>query len=66
MKPLTRRWLLAVTAGSLAGFLWHRGRRGQRPPLLRSFVENDYDPLRLVNVGGWLVSATEARLWSES
>ena len=36
--------------------------RGNRPQVLRFFVERDYDAERVVNLGGWLISATEASL----
>ena len=64
MKPLTRRWLIAATATSLAAVVLRVGPRRERPRLLRNLVERDYDATRLVNVRGWLVSPTEARFWS--
>jgi hypothetical protein len=36
--------------------------RGNRLQILRFFVERDYDAERVVNLDGWLISATEAGL----
>ncbi len=62
MKRFSRRLLLAGAAIS-GGFglrgLW----RFSRPQVLRFFVERDYGAERVVNHGGWLISATEAGLF---
>jgi hypothetical protein len=63
VKAVTRRWLLAAATSSVAALVWRIDQRRARPPLLRSLVERDYDVRRLVNVRGWLVSATEARFF---
>lgn len=61
MKRVSRRWWLAAMVLPVAFGLreiW----RGNRPQILRFFVERDYDAERVVNLGGWLISATEASL----
>jgi hypothetical protein len=63
MKLVTRRWVLTTARASLAALFWRNVPRGGNPQLLRSYVESEYDTRHLVNVRGWLVSATEAQLW---
>jgi hypothetical protein len=62
VKRVSRRWWLAAGAALPLIFGLREFWRGHRPQILRFFVERDYDAERVVNLGGWLISATEAGL----
>jgi hypothetical protein len=62
VKRFSRRLLLAGAVLS-GGFGLREAWRLSRPQVLRFFVERDYGAERVVNHGGWLISATEAGLF---